>query len=209
MLAQARATEARRSAPAASAAAAAAAAALVSSGSNASASCSTEALVAVGFTHSLGNVHFCATNHSSAEDVLRDFTGYSEGERRELLRWATAAAIVGFGLVMLLRVRHLVHAYPTVFSLSLNTVSSVGLIFTNKVLYQRGCDYAVTLVGMNFAATSSVNLCVKRDKLTSAGALSQEIKLYGAFRATTPGRNPGGAPLTRTPCSPLLSLLLQ
>lgn len=204
--------------------------------------CSLEAIVAAAFARSVGGVHFCATNSSAAEDVLEEMSGYDADERTQLLRWLTGAAVAVFAGFLLSRVQHLIHAYPTVFSLSLNTFSSVGLIFTNKVLYQRGCDYggckltpltsplsfdtvrfthdvgviisascsrlvplrrlrtpsapsaAVTLVGMNFLATSSVNLCVRREgKGESKGAVAavgpsqgDKAKVFGELPPTPP-----------------------
>lgn len=103
--------------------------------------CSVEAILATAFTRSVGGVHFCAANGSSSEDVLLEMGGAGADERTLILRWVTGATVAAFLGFLASRVQHLFHTYPTVFSLSLNTMSSVGLIFTNKVLYQRGCDY--------------------------------------------------------------------
>ena len=48
------------------------------------------------------------------------------------------------------------------FGLPLNVISSVGIILINKVLFQRGFKYAVTLMGLNFLATASLQCCLPR-----------------------------------------------
>ena len=48
------------------------------------------------------------------------------------------------------------------FGLPLNVVSSVGIILIAKVLFRMGFIYPLSLVGLNFLATASVQCCTPR-----------------------------------------------
>lgn len=107
--------------------------------------CSVEAVSAALFLGNNKQLHVCSVQEALGDRFVQFASGAaqlsdtSSDERIDIL----GVVVVGGGLAaaVLAGLNTLARDYPATVSLTVNTLSSVAIIFINKVIYQRGFDY--------------------------------------------------------------------
>lgn len=108
--------------------------------------CSVEAVASALFLASGRKLHTCTAEDALGDRVVKFAAGAAQRSRdstSEERITILGVVVVGSGLLVafLAGINTVARDYPALVSLSVNTVSSVSIIFINKIIYQRGFKY--------------------------------------------------------------------